>query len=809
MVSKLLANRLKGCLEKCVSEEQSAFVEGRSINYNAFIAVEFLHALKRKTRGMNGELALKIDISKAYDRVDWGFMCGILERFRFDSKWIHWMMLCVSSVNYSVLVNYEKVGPIHPGRGLRQGDPLSPYLFILVTEGLSSLIKHSVENGDLHGVKICRGAPLVSHLLFVDDCFLFCRANLDETNHLMQILKMYEQASGQEINMTKSEVFFSRNLNIASQEDLSRIMGVRHVLGTGNYLGLPSMIGRKKRDMFAYVKDRIWRRINSWRGRAMSKADKEVMIKSVLQAIPSYLMSVYLLPDTTIKVVERMMNSFWWGGGVNNKGIKWLAWDRMAYPKALGGMGFRDLHSFNMAMIAKQGWNIMTKPNTLVAKLYKARWSIGKGNDIKVMNDAWLRGKEGAWIQSPQVQGAFSIKVNDLMLLNEKRWDRAKIESLFPVDIVNRILDVPLLDMLEEDKLIWEDSTNGHYSLKSGYNLMLTMTWRLADDLGRQVTPSCCDIGHRAVMQRFSSDLLLLISWRASSCHRSTMAHIVLRWNAVFLHFLGFLLSFCILDSVLMLFPAFATQAEEKGIQVNVQMDDLSQLNSGTNLLEEILDNVLSGKLRSIGYNYSSLNQYQQDPETKFTSAEDVFDPCTGKKMLKHPTQHSKAYPVPKFALDPTPHMHNRPKSQRRYRRWVCHHCGKKGHIRPFCFKLYGYPEPYQQAKPAPEVINVKKEWKPKDGSSILITKATPITTVPVITAKEHLYLPLVKPKSDETLGQPSLNVGIECANMSPTKVVDTVIGSLKETLHKSNVVSDVSASVALPWQTSDLLLLF
>ncbi|KAK2392554.1 gag-protease polyprotein [Trifolium repens] len=283
-----------------------------------------------------------------------------------------------------------------------------------------------------------------------------------------------------------------------------------------------------------------------------------------------------------------------------------------------------------------------------------------------------------------------------------------------------------------------------------------------------------------------------------------------------------------------------ATQAEEKVIQVNVQIDDLrkrvSQLNSGTNLLEEILDNVPSGNLRSIGYNYSSLNQYQQDPETKFTSAEDVFDPCTGKKMLKHPTQHSKAYPVPKFALDPTPHVHNRPKSQRRYRRWVCHHCGKKGHIRPFCFKLYGYPEPYQQAKPAPEVINVKKEWKPKDGSSILITKATPITTVPVIAAKENktstvkkgtfmpvseslsssIYVPfstetrpLVKPKSDETLGQPSLNVGIECANMSPTKVVDTVIGSLKETLHESNVVSDVSASVALPWLTSDLLFLF
>jgi hypothetical protein len=156
-----------------------------------------------------------------------------------------------------------------------------------------------------------------------------------------------------------------------------------------------------------------------------------------------------------------------------------------------------------------------------------------------------------------------------------------------------------------------------------------------------------------------------------------------------------------------------ATQAEEKVIQVNVQMDDLrkrvSQLNSGTNLLEEILDNVPSGKLRSVGYNYSSLNQYQQNPETKFTSAEDVFDPCTGKQMLKHHVQHSKAYPVPKFALDSKPPVHQRPKNQRRYRRWVCHHCGKRGHIRPFCYRLYGYPD----QKPEPNVVqedNVTKK---------------------------------------------------------------------------------------------------
>jgi hypothetical protein len=107
---------------------------------------------------------------------------------------------------------------------------------------------------------------------------------------------------------------------LAAQEDLSKIMGVRHVLGAGKYLGLSSMIGRKKNDIFAYIKDKIWKRIKSLRGRGLSKASKELMIKSVLQAIPSYVMSVYLLSKTTIKEIERMINSFWWGGGAHYKG---------------------------------------------------------------------------------------------------------------------------------------------------------------------------------------------------------------------------------------------------------------------------------------------------------------------------------------------------------------------------------------------------------------------------------------------------------------------------------------------------------
>ncbi|GAU34086.1 hypothetical protein TSUD_255820 [Trifolium subterraneum] len=508
MVSKLLANRLKHFLDKCISEEQSAFIEGRSIIDNALIAIEIIHTLKRRTRGANGELALKIDISKAYDKVEWSFLKSMLIKMGFSETWVRWMMLCVSSVNYSALVNFEKVGPIHPGRGLRQGDPLSPYLFIIVAEGLTSLIKKAVDGGEIHGIKICRGAPSVSHLLFADDCFLFCRANLSETRKLMEILEVYEQASGQEINLTKSEVFFSRNFSRAAQEDLSNMMGVKHVMGTGAYLGLPSMVGRSKKETFAFIKDKIWKRINSWRSRHLSRAGTEIMIKSVLQAIPAYVMSIYLLPDSLIDDIERMINAFWWGGGDNNKGIRWLAWKRMACPKEEGGLGFRDFQLFNMAMLAKQGWNLINNPNSLVAKVFKARyfphsslldsklgnnpsftwrsiwksrkvllhgcrWSIGDGSNIKVMGEPWLRVEDGGWVESPQNQCVYNLSIQQLMLPNSKHWDVDKIHSLFSERVANMILAVPLLHLVERDRVVWNEESDGIYSVRSGYRKLL------------------------------------------------------------------------------------------------------------------------------------------------------------------------------------------------------------------------------------------------------------------------------------------------------------------------------------------------
>ncbi|CAK8573805.1 unnamed protein product [Lathyrus sativus] len=160
-------------------------------------------------------------------------------------------MMCVTSVQYSVVVNIDSVGPIQLGRDLRQGNTLSPYRFILISEGMYAFIEERSLGGS-SWIPDLKGASSCVPYAFVDDCFLFCRANIFEVSHLMEVLKTYADAFGQEINLTKSEVFFSRSISRLAQDDIARVMGVRHVLGTRLYLGLSSMNGKSKKGNFCF-----------------------------------------------------------------------------------------------------------------------------------------------------------------------------------------------------------------------------------------------------------------------------------------------------------------------------------------------------------------------------------------------------------------------------------------------------------------------------------------------------------------------------------------------------------------------------
>ncbi|KAL9690755.1 hypothetical protein QQ045_011163 [Rhodiola kirilowii] len=191
VISKVLVNRLQSLLPQVISHSHSAFVKHRLISDNILIAHEIGHFIKTRKENQEKILTLKLDMSKAYDRVEWNFLRAVLVKLGFPKDWIDLVMRIVCSVVYNVRVNDLFTNDIVPGRSLRQGDPLSPYLFIMCAEWLSRSLDERMLNKRLTGIQIARNAPSVSHLFFADDSLVYLRAELAEVRELKEVLSKY------------------------------------------------------------------------------------------------------------------------------------------------------------------------------------------------------------------------------------------------------------------------------------------------------------------------------------------------------------------------------------------------------------------------------------------------------------------------------------------------------------------------------------------------------------------------------------------------------------------------------------------
>lgn len=329
IIAKILTRRLQPLLYQLISPFQSAFVPNRAISDNVLITHEILHFLRTSEAKKFCSMAVKTDMSKAYDRIEWGFLKAVLGRLGFNEKWIAWVLSCVSSVSYSFLINGVPQGHVLPSRGLRQGDPLSPYLFILCTEVLSGLCTKAQNQGLLPGIKVSRGSPPINHLLFADDTMFFCKSIAVCCKELSQILNKYEQASGQRINLTKSTITFSAKTPAEAKSRVKNTLNITQDGGLGNYLGLPENFGRKKRDIFASIVDKIRQRAHSWSSRFLSGAGKSVLLKAILTALSIYAMSCFKLPASLCKQIQSIFTHFWWDDKPDKKKMCWVAWDSL------------------------------------------------------------------------------------------------------------------------------------------------------------------------------------------------------------------------------------------------------------------------------------------------------------------------------------------------------------------------------------------------------------------------------------------------------------------------------------------------
>lgn len=221
------------------------------------MAFETLHYMKHHQKGKSRFMALKLDMSKAYDWVEWIFLENIMKRMGFDVNWVNLIMECISTVTYSVLINGEPTQVIQPSRGLRQGDLLSPYLFLLRSEGLHFLLHRAADSRQIQGMSICKKGSRLTHLFFADDSLIFYKASLVECQKIQDLLDCYERASDQKLNRIKTGLFFSKSTPSNILDQIKSSLGVQGIKQFERYLCLPSLVGKKKKASLLYIKEKV------------------------------------------------------------------------------------------------------------------------------------------------------------------------------------------------------------------------------------------------------------------------------------------------------------------------------------------------------------------------------------------------------------------------------------------------------------------------------------------------------------------------------------------------------------------------
>ncbi|XP_010462992.1 PREDICTED: uncharacterized protein LOC104743634 [Camelina sativa] len=488
VVSKVMCNRLKEFLPDIVSATQGAFVAGRLISDNILLAHEMLHALRTNPQCDEDFAAIKIDMSKAYDRVEWRFLEELLIRLGFDIKWVKWVMVCVSSVSYSVLLNGSSYGYFRPERGLRQGDPLSPFLFILCVEALVHIMNKAELEGRLTGMKLNSSCPSIQHLLFADDNLFLCQANLPECFEFLKCLRLYGAASGQEINFQKSAITFGKKLDPYMKHLLGLYTGIELEGGNGKYLGLPECFSGSKKDLLQFITDRLKSRLSGWYEKTLSLGGKEVLLNSIALALPVYAMSCSGLANISVDNSQVQC--------VNSGGMQ-----MQTNIRCIGRHGTKSVNRNR-----EVAWRLLDEPNSLLARVYRARYfsdksfmdaklgyrpsyawrsimfgrellerglmkSIGDGQTTNVWLDKWVSYGSPRRPFNKEITIDLCLKLSSL-ITEERTWNIQRLHDLFPPCDVTLIRSYPPALTLP-DRYIWAYTRDGRFTVKSG-NWLLT-----------------------------------------------------------------------------------------------------------------------------------------------------------------------------------------------------------------------------------------------------------------------------------------------------------------------------------------------
>ena len=340
-------------MNEIISSAQNAFIQNRSIHDNFLYVQRVIMNLHKKG---NPALFIKLDISKAFDTLNWAYLLDVLRACGFSQKWRNWVADILGSSSSRIVINGQRSNAINHRRGVRQGDPLSPYLFILAMDPLHRMIEKAAGEG-LLGQVLPRGAKLRCSL-YADDVGVFIKADRSDLEVLKGILNVFEGCSGLRINSDKTEIYPIR-YPTALWPALMEVFPGKYSNLPGKYLGLPLHFKKVRRNDLQPLIEKINNRLAGWKGKLLSKAGRETLVKAVLSAQPIYHLTVFPPQKWLLQTIDRMRRNFLWKGGnpeACSGGHCLVNWPLTCLPKDKGGLGVLDLDRFARGLRLRWPW---------------------------------------------------------------------------------------------------------------------------------------------------------------------------------------------------------------------------------------------------------------------------------------------------------------------------------------------------------------------------------------------------------------------------------------------------------------------
>ncbi|KAG7541866.1 Reverse transcriptase zinc-binding domain [Arabidopsis thaliana x Arabidopsis arenosa] len=360
VISKLLANRLKSILPSVISHSQSAFMPGRSLSENVLLASEIVQGYNRKN--LDSRAMLKVDIRKAFDSVRWDFVLSTLRAIGIPEKFVGWIKECICTPSFSISVNGFSDGFFRSTRGLRQGDPLSPYLFVLTMEVFSKLLISRFNSGYISYHPMTSDLE-ISHLMFADDVMVFFDGKSSSLHGIYETLDDFASWSGLSMNREKTLLFFA-GLSPREENDI-----ISYGFPIGNlpvrYLGLPLMSRKLRISEYSPLLEKITNKLRAWAVKSLSFAGRTQLLASVIYGIINFWISTFMLPKGCIKRIESLCSRFLWSGSIDSHSNAKVSWSEVCLPKSEGGLGLRSISAWNTTLCLRFIWLLFSRSGSL------------------------------------------------------------------------------------------------------------------------------------------------------------------------------------------------------------------------------------------------------------------------------------------------------------------------------------------------------------------------------------------------------------------------------------------------------------